>query len=192
MPILALLFVPDTLSPFSAQFANVGPTGTVSLSDSWADVEIHWPEAGDDWNDGGGPNLYGCFKQLYRLKQASRHLKVLLSIGGWTYSPNFAGPMGTPQGRTEFVRSSVALLEDLGLDGLDVDWEYPKDDKEAGEYVLLLRELRDALDRLAESKGIAVQDGYELTIAAVSPCTSFSNALRAFKQMRKLRGPELT
>lgn len=67
--------------------------------------------------------MYGCFKQLYLLKKRKPSLKVLLSIGGWTYSPAFAPVVADPVKRATFVRSSVAILENYGLDGLDVDYE---------------------------------------------------------------------
>ena len=39
-----------------------------------------------------------------------------MSIGGWTYSPNFER-ISDNRWREAFVRSAVRLVEDVGLDG---------------------------------------------------------------------------
>lgn len=132
-------------------FANVkSDSGEVVLSDTWSDQEIHYPD--DSWSD-TGTNLYGNFKAIYNLKKQNRHLKVLLSIGGWTYSPSFHPVVVNPQLRSKFVASAVRLLEDNGLDGLDVDYEYPQNENQARGYLDLLYELRIALDQHAHRKG---------------------------------------
>ncbi|RUP46590.1 chitinase [Jimgerdemannia flammicorona] len=158
------------LSHILYAFGNLNQDGTVFLSDKWADTDKHFPAdqtvdgTGDSWNDPGN-NLYGNFKQLLLLKKHHRHLKVQLSIGGWSFSTNFAGVAATKAGRKRFVESAMQLLNDLGLDGLDIDWEYPKTSAEAADYVQLLRDLRAALDEYAASRD---QHGYLLT--AAMPC----------------------
>ena len=133
------------------------------LTDTWADTDIHWE--GDSWNE-VGTNLYGCLKQLYLLKKKNRSLKILLSVGGWTYSSNFAAPASTAAGREKFATSCVQLVKDLGLDGIDVDWEYPKTLEEGHNFAELLGAVRKALDEYASKlPGEAKNYHFELTVA---------------------------
>ncbi|KAI0659086.1 glycoside hydrolase superfamily [Cubamyces menziesii] len=153
---------PTDLTHILYAFADVSPdTGTISLTDSWADEQKHY--AGDSWNDVGN-NLYGCLKQLYLLKLQNRNLKVLLSIGGWTYSQygHFSFITDSTK-RATFVNSAVSLIENYGFDGVDIDFEYPTTPALASGYASLLTSLRTAFDNLQAQKGDSTP--YQLTAA---------------------------
>lgn len=147
-------------------FADVNPdTGECFLTDLWADEQLHY--TGDSWNDTGN-NLYGNFKQFLLLKQKNRALKLMLSIGGWTFGPHFAPMAADPKKRAKFVSSAIAILQNDGLDGLDIDWEYPSNDTQAANFVSLLKELR--LGLTAYQAKTKEANPYLLSVAA--PCGS--------------------
>jgi chitinase len=95
-------------------------------------------------------------------------VKVSLSVGGWSWSKNFATVACDPAKRQRFVQTSIQLVQDLGLDGIDIDWEYPKDDKEAFFYVHLLYETRIALD--AYQQGCQQLNQPRLLLTVAVPC----------------------
>ncbi|KAI9313769.1 chitinase [Dichotomocladium elegans] len=151
-------------------FANLEPSGAIILGDSWADKDKRFPaeqtvDGQGDCADEAGNNLYGNFKQLLLLKQRHRHLKVTLSVGGWTWSTHFSAVAKDPQKRTTFVQTAIKHIGDLGLDGIDIDWEYPKTPEEAFHFVHLLYELRIALDLYQQRVGQINEPRLLLTVA---------------------------
>ena len=109
------------------------------------------------------------FRILNKLKEVNPDLKILISIGGWSWSGNFSDAVLTPDSRSKFAKTSVEIVADYDLDGVDIDWEYPDqignnnvfrpEDKQ--NYTLMFEALRKELDELSKITG----KYYELTTA---------------------------
>ncbi|MGR6915990.1 glycosyl hydrolase family 18 protein [[Actinomadura] parvosata] len=128
--------------------------------------------------DTGWEKLRGNFNQLRKLKAKHPHLKVLISLGGWTYSKYFSDVAATDASRKKFVASCIDLYIKGNLpayngaggpgtaagifDGIDLDWEWPGAEGHAGNHVspadkanntLLIAEFRRQLDALTATTG---------------------------------------
>jgi chitinase len=162
----------DKLTHINYAFANV-VNNTCVLGDPYADYDKAYTAAesvdgiADTWDAGA---LRGSFNQLRKLKARHPHLKVLISLGGWTWSSGFSDA-AMPANRATFVKSCVDLfLKDdrwTGLfDGIDIDWEYPgscgltcnQRPEDSDNFTALLAEFRAQLD--------ATDPSMLLTIAA--------------------------
>ncbi|KAA1477051.1 hypothetical protein DENSPDRAFT_867476 [Dentipellis sp. KUC8613] len=164
--------IPSELSHILYAFADVSAsTGAISLTDSYADEQKHFP--GDSWDEPGN-NLYGCLKQLYLLKLANRNLKVLLSVGGYTYSQEGHFSFVTSSSlRATFVQNAVQLIEDYGFDGIDLDFEYPSNSAQGQGFADLYTELRTAFTTLQNQKGDS--EPYQLTSAVSAGADNYAN-----------------
>ncbi|KAK7060515.1 hypothetical protein VNI00_001280 [Paramarasmius palmivorus] len=68
-----------------------------------------------------------CPRLLKRLV-ASAHAsgsKVKASVGGWTGSRYFSSAVASEANRRTFANNIANVYRDYGLDGIDIDWEYP-------------------------------------------------------------------
>src|SRR5918995_2135800 len=174
------------LTVLNYAFGNVAPDGAggiaCRLGDEWADYQVPWTaEQSVTGTEVTWPRpLLGNFQQLQALKQLYPNVKVLISLGGWTWSRYFSDAALTQQSREQFVASCIDLfikgnLPDPGwggmggpgaaagvFDGVDVDWEWPGSEGNPGNiirpedktnFTLLLAEFRKQLDAYGETTG---------------------------------------
>jgi chitinase len=62
---------------------------------------------------------------LVLLKKTNPQLKIMVSIGGWGGCAPCSELFSSEKHRETFAKTSVSLFEKYGIDGLDLDWEYP-------------------------------------------------------------------
>ncbi len=77
--------------------------------------------------------------------QAEGELKVTCCVGGWGRGKLFANAVSTAGNRERFVNALTAYCEQHNLDGVDIDWEFPKGDQEHADFTLFLKDLSSKL-----------------------------------------------
>jgi GH18 family chitinase len=98
-------------------------------------------------NDDG---TFAPFSNGWKLKQivSEAHeagVEVLISVGGWGWDAQFETMADDPALRADFVQNLSAFVDEYGVDGADIDWEYPDPGQSAENFLALIQELRVAL-----------------------------------------------
>lgn len=91
--------------------------------------------------------------------------KVLLSVGGWSYNDTplegvFLEATSDSARLRRFVENILAMCEEYGFDGVDMDWEHPRvDGASAGQYEALMLALSEELHARGKLLTAAVLSG---------------------------------
>ncbi len=70
-------------------------------------------------------NQQESLQQLVALKKQYPKLKIMVSVGGWGGCSYCSEMFESPERRLRFAKTTADLFKKFGIDGLDLDWEYP-------------------------------------------------------------------
>ncbi|CAK9440346.1 uncharacterized protein LODBEIA_P44460 [Lodderomyces beijingensis] len=140
---------------FYAFLAIDTETGELKFTDEWCDLQLEQKSLVP-----GKEKIVGNLESLRQLKRISGRLKVVMSIGGWGTSHQFEAITSSDCKLQRFVDSVVAFVGKHGFDGVDIDWEYPKNPQESNAFARMIKGIRQALP-LHYSLSIAAPAGKE-------------------------------
>jgi chitinase len=104
----------------------------------------------------------GLWDEVAELKQTWPELKITLSVGGAT-ERGFSTITADAGKRAAFTADVCAWMVDRNLDGVDIDWEFPRNAGEWRNYISLLNEMRNALDALETGKQYSLSTAVSAT-----------------------------
>lgn len=123
-------------------------------------------------------------KSVVALKKHATHLKVLLSIGGWG-SGNFSEMAANSDNRLAFAADCKRVIDEFGLDGIDIDWEFPTSSManissspdDTRNYNLMMRDIRNAIgnDKLLTLATVCSAD--YIDFKGIMPYINFINIM---------------
>lgn len=123
-------------------------------------------------------------RQIVALKQQKPELKVLLSIGGWG-SGRFSEMVANDKDRRAFAKDCQRIVKEFGLDGIDIDWEYPTSSAagissspdDTKNFTLLMRDIRKAIGKKKQLTLATVASGEYIDFPAILPYIDFVNIM---------------
>jgi len=123
-------------------------------------------------------------KTIVDLKKQKPSLKIFLSIGGWG-SGRFSEMAADENNRRSFARDCKRVVDEFGLDGIDIDWEYPTTDMagisaspaDKENFTLMMRDIREEIgnDKLLTLATSA--NGKYIDFKGIKPYIDFVNIM---------------
>ncbi|MFH6990137.1 glycosyl hydrolase family 18 protein [Flavobacterium collinsii] len=106
---------------YGTTFDPARPENTkLKCLDTYADYEH--TEGGIPWD----APVKGNFYDLKKLKEKYPHLKILISVGGWTKGQDLSPIAASPVARAALAADMANFIVTYPfIDGFDIDWEYP-------------------------------------------------------------------
>ncbi|WP_137939484.1 endo alpha-1,4 polygalactosaminidase [Chitinivorax sp. B] len=157
--------IPATsLTHLNYAFVGFSERGDCQSLDTHLDTLRRYP--GDTDND----PFHGLFNQFRKLKVASPHLKIIMSIGGGKATKQWSRVANDPIARYQLARSCADFAARYGFDGIDLDWEYPvvsdgtNHPQDRSNYTKLVESFRAELTRVGQPNR-----KHMLLTAAVAP-----------------------
>ena len=104
-------------------------------------------------------------------------IRLVLSLGGWRDNSDdwlpYQHAAASEEGRKQVAKDILRVLKENHLDGIDMDWEYPRR-VDKNNYTLLMKEIRDTLKKenseylvsAAIPAGTWLDDSYDLASLA--------------------------
>lgn len=123
-------------------------------------------------------------KQIIAIKKQAPELKVLLSIGGWG-SGRFSEMAADKKNRKAFAKDCKRVIKEFGLDGIDIDWEYPTNSSagissspdDSQNFTLLMHDIRNAIGKKKLLTLASVASAEYIDFPSILPYIDFVNTM---------------
>jgi len=123
-------------------------------------------------------------RAIVELKKQKPSLIIMLSIGGWG-SGRFSEMAADETNRLAFAADCQRVVQEFGLDGIDLDWEYPTSSsakissspEDTENFTLLMRDVRQAIGKDKLLTFASAGNARYVDFKAVDPYIDFVNIM---------------
>ena len=137
-----------------------------------------------EWSGVAGVTCQDRLRSIVGLKKQKPSLKVMLAIGGWG-SGRFSEMAADEKNRKAFAADCQRVILEFGLDGIDMDWEYPTNSEakissspnDTKNFTLLMRDIREAIGKEKLLTFASASSARFIDFKAVNPYVDFVNIM---------------